>query len=70
MIINKVNPDKFDQTRNYLTKAIEQMWKGPNGEEAPPILGVVPDRSYLGSPALADVETLFATSLLSGSDHR
>ena len=70
MIINKVNPDKFDQTRNYLTKAIEQMWKGPNGEEAPPILGVVPDRPYLGSPALADVETLFATSLLSGSDHR
>lgn len=70
VVINKVQPDKYDQTREYLTKAIDQMWKGPNGEPAPPILGVVPDRPYLGCPALADVESTFGTVLLSGSDHR
>eukprot|EP00571_Detonula_confervacea_P017067 CAMPEP_0172309256 /NCGR_PEP_ID=MMETSP1058-20130122/9606_1 /TAXON_ID=83371 /ORGANISM="Detonula confervacea, Strain CCMP 353" /LENGTH=513 /DNA_ID=CAMNT_0013021851 /DNA_START=1 /DNA_END=1542 /DNA_ORIENTATION=- len=70
VIINKVQPDKFDQTRKYLTKAIQQMWTGPNGEPAPPILGVVPDRPYLGCPALADVESTFGTTLISGSDHR
>lgn len=70
VIINKVAPDKFDQTRNYLTKAIQQFWTGPNGEPAPPILGVVPDRPYLGCPALADVESTFGSVLLSGSDHR
>lgn len=70
VVINKVSPDKYDQTREYLTKAIEQMWTGPNGEPAPPILGVVPDRPYLGCPALADVESQFGTVLLSGSEHR
>lgn len=70
VIINKVQPDKFDQTRDYLTKAIEQMWTGPNGEPAPPILGVVPDRPYLGCPALADIESTFGSVLLSGGDHR
>jgi dethiobiotin synthetase len=70
VVINKVQPDKYEQTREYLTKAIEQMWTGPNGEPAPPILGVVPDRPYLGCPALADVESTFGTVLLSGSDHR
>jgi len=70
VIINKVQPDKFDQTRDYLGKAIQQMWTGPNGEPAPPIIGVVPDRPYLGCPALADVESAFGSVLLSGSDHR
>jgi hypothetical protein len=70
VVINKVQPDKYDQTREYLTKAIEMMWTGPNGEPAPPILGVVPDRPYLGCPALADVESTFDTVLLSGSDYR
>mmetsp|Transcript_4769 Transcript_4769/g.9439 ORF Transcript_4769/g.9439 Transcript_4769/m.9439 type:complete len:568 (+) Transcript_4769:159-1862(+) len=70
VVINKVQPDKFEQTRDYLTKAINQMWTGPNGEPAPPILGVVPDRPYLGCPALADVESHFGSVLLSGSDHR
>ncbi len=70
VVINKVQPDKFEQTRDYLAKAINQMWTGPNGEPAPPILGVVPDRPYLGCPALADVESHFGSVLLSGSDHR
>ena len=46
------------------------MWTGPLGEPAPPIIGVVPDRPYLGCPALADVESAFGSILLSGSDHR
>ncbi|KAL7515967.1 hypothetical protein ACHAWX_001030 [Stephanocyclus meneghinianus] len=70
VVINKVQPDKYEQTRTYLAKAIQSMWRGPNGEPAPPILGVVPDRPYLGCPALADVESTFDSVLLSGSDHR
>ncbi|KAL7553145.1 hypothetical protein ACHAWF_017624 [Thalassiosira exigua] len=70
VIVNKVRPDKYDQTRDYLSKAIAQMWTGPNGEPAPPLLGVVPDRPYLGCPALADVESAFGSVLISGSDHR
>ena len=46
------------------------MWTGPNGEPAPPILGIVPDRPYLGCPALADIESNFGSVLLSGSEHR
>jgi hypothetical protein len=69
VIINKVQPDKYDQTRIYLNKAIQSMWKDEKGE-APPLLGVVPDRPYLGCPALADVESTFDSVLLSGSDHR
>ena len=69
VIINKVQPEKYDQTRTYLNKAIQSMWKDENGE-APPLLGVVPDRPYLGCPALADVESTFDSVLLSGSDHR
>lgn len=70
VIINKVHPDKYDQTRKYLTKAIQQFWTGPNGEPPPPILGVVPDRPYLGCPALADIESTFGSTLLSGTNHR
>jgi hypothetical protein len=70
VVINKVQPEKYEQTRTYLAKAIQSMWRGPNGEPAPPILGVVPDRPYLGCPALADVESTFDSVLLSGSDHR
>ncbi|KAL7431642.1 hypothetical protein ACHAXH_003392 [Discostella pseudostelligera] len=70
VVINKVQPEKYDQTRKYLTKAIEQFWTGPNGEPPPPILGVVPDRPYLGCPALADIESTFGSTLLSGTNHR
>lgn len=65
-----MDPNKYEQTREYLTKAIQKFWTGPNGEPAPPILGIVPDRPYLGCPALADVESTFGSVLLSGSDHR
>lgn len=71
VVVNKVDPDEYERTRKYLTMAIERFWTGPDGKEVPPpILGIVPDRPYLGSPALADVEAMFGTSLLSGGDHR
>ena len=51
--------------------AIGRHWGTTAGSDAPPpVLGVVPDRPYLGSPCLADVEAVFGAVLLSGSDHR
>jgi len=35
-----------------------------------PLLGCIPDRPYLGHPALADLERLFKTHLVSGQRHR
>jgi len=61
VVVNKIDPEKYEQTRQYLTKAIEHHI----GEEVP-ILGCVPDRPYLGCPALADIESQFGTTLLSG----
>jgi BioD-like phosphotransacetylase family protein len=65
VIINKVRADKYQQTKHYLTKAMAQKW-GPDI----PLLGCIPDRPFLGCPALADLERLFDASLVSGSEHR
>lgn len=65
VIINKVRADKYDQTKHYLTIALEHKW-GPDI----PLLGCIPDRPFLGCPALADLERLFDASLVSGSEHR
>ena len=65
VIINKVLPDKYDQTKHYVAKALEQKW-GPDV----PLLGCIPDRPFLGSPALSDLERLFDGSIVSGTDHR
>jgi hypothetical protein len=78
VIVNKVDPDEYERTRKYLAMAIQRHWTsasedGDGGvvmQPPPPVLGVIPDRPYLGSPCLADVETMFGTSLLSGTDHR
>jgi hypothetical protein len=62
VIINKVIPEKYEQTKHYMAKAMLQTW-------GIPLLGCIPDRPFLGCPALADLETLFETKLLSGSEH-
>lgn len=67
VIINKVNPDKYDQTKEYLTKAFQQKW---GAYDNIPILGCIPDRPFLGCPALADLERLFDATVISGSQHR
>ncbi|CAJ1953486.1 unnamed protein product [Cylindrotheca closterium] len=64
VIINKVQPEKLDQTREYLTKALDLHWDGV------PLLGCVPDRPFLGCPALSDLEKLFKTKLLTGENHK
>ena len=63
VVINKVIPDKLEQTRHYMGKALRQAW-------GVPLLGCVPDRPYLGCPALADLEKLFRTELVCGQKHR
>jgi BioD-like phosphotransacetylase family protein len=65
VIINKVKPDKYDQTVEYMTRALEQKWG-----QSVPLLGCIPDRPFLGSPALADLERLLDASLVSGAEHR
>jgi len=63
VIINKVRPDKYEQTKHYMRKAMMQSW-------GVPLLGCVPDKSFLGFCALADMENLFKTKLLCGEEHR
>jgi dethiobiotin synthetase len=71
VIINKIKPEKYEQTRHYLSKAIQQKWGGRHGDEDPiPILGTIPDRPFLGCPALQDLERLFGGTLVSGLEHR
>jgi hypothetical protein len=63
VIINKVIPSKLDQTVKYMRKAMMSAW-------GIPLLGCIPDRPFLGCPALADLEQLFKTTLISGEEHR
>eukprot|EP00568_Trieres_chinensis_P018137 CAMPEP_0183330372 /NCGR_PEP_ID=MMETSP0160_2-20130417/85269_1 /TAXON_ID=2839 ORGANISM="Odontella Sinensis, Strain Grunow 1884" /NCGR_SAMPLE_ID=MMETSP0160_2 /ASSEMBLY_ACC=CAM_ASM_000250 /LENGTH=455 /DNA_ID=CAMNT_0025498577 /DNA_START=22 /DNA_END=1389 /DNA_ORIENTATION=+ len=63
VIINKVLPDKYEQTKNYMTKALKQTW-------GVPLLGCIPDRPFLGCPALFDLERLFRSELVCGQKHR
>ena len=65
VIINKVRPDKYEQTKHYLAKALEQKW----GPEIP-LLGCIPDRPFLGCLCIADIERLFGATLVSGAEHR
>lgn len=64
VVVNKVTPEKLDQTRTYISKALELHW----GDV--PLLGCIPDRPFLGCAALSDLERLFKTELLTGSQHR
>jgi len=64
VIVNKVQPDKLDQTREYIQKAMDLHW----GDV--PLLGCIPDRPFLGCPALSDLERLFGTQLITGKQHR
>jgi len=63
VIINRVKPEKYAQTQHYLQKALQQNWNIP-------LLGCIPDRPFLGCPAIKDMERLFGTKLLSGAKHR
>jgi phosphate acetyltransferase len=71
VIINKVNPSKYEQTKEYLTKTFQQKWgSSDHNNDSIPMLGCIPDRPFLGCPALADLERLFNATVISGSQHR
>jgi len=63
VVLNKVLPSKYEQTQTYMAKALKETW-------GVPLLGCIPDRPYLGCPALMDLEVLFNTSLITGKEHR
>lgn len=63
VIINKVQLDKYEQTRHYIEKALDKHW-------GIPLLGCIPDRPFLGCPALKDLERLFGCRMLSGNEQR
>jgi BioD-like phosphotransacetylase family protein len=63
VILNKVIPSKLEQTTEYMRRAMFQTW-------GIPLLACIPDHPFLGCPALADLETLFKTKLICGSEHR
>jgi BioD-like phosphotransacetylase family protein len=65
VIVNKVQPNKLEQTREYIEKALALHWGGDV-----PLVGCIPDRPFLGCPALNDYERLFGTTLLTGKHHR
>lgn len=52
-----VQNDKYEQTRYYIEKALHQNW-------GVPLLGCIPDRPFLGCPALVDLERLMGGSYL------
>ena len=57
VIVNRVSNDKYEQTRYYIEKAMQQNW-------GVPLLGCIPDRPFLGCPALVDLERLMEGSYL------
>ena len=63
VVVNKVMPEKCDEVRRYMTQLLERNW-------GVPLLGVVPDRPFLGFPALKDLERLLGTDLISGGEFR
>jgi hypothetical protein len=63
VVLNKVIPSKYDQIKHYMAKVLDQTW-------GVPLLGCVPDRPFLGCPALFDFESIFNTKLINGEEHR
>ena len=57
VIVNRVQPEKYDTVQHYLGQALQARW-------GVPLLGMVPDRPFLGCPAIADMERLFEGSQL------
>lgn len=63
IVMNRVRADKYEQTKHYMSKAFQDNW-------GIPLLGCIPDRPFLGCPALADLERLFHSELVCGQAHR
>mmetsp|Transcript_2240 Transcript_2240/g.3037 ORF Transcript_2240/g.3037 Transcript_2240/m.3037 type:complete len:383 (-) Transcript_2240:196-1344(-) len=63
VVLNKVRPDKVEMVTEYFGKLLRR-WTDV------PLLGVVPDRKFLGYLNLGDIEKIFNTQLLSGAHLR
>lgn len=64
VVINKVVPEKYEQTKYYLEKILNDRW-------GVPLLGCLRDRPFLGCPALSDFERILTgSSLVSGHDFK
>lgn len=63
VVMNKVLPEKYEQTKYYMSKVLKDTW-------GVPLLGCVPDRPFLGCPALMDLEMIFGAKLIHGEKHR
>jgi BioD-like phosphotransacetylase family protein len=63
VVINRVIQEKYDQTKYFMSKVLKETW-------GVPLLGCIPDRPFLGCPALMDLETIFGTKLINGESHR
>ena len=63
VVLNKVVPDKVEQVRDYVGRAIQERW-------GVPLLGVVPDLPFLGKATLGDLERLLDGELISGRRYR
>lgn len=64
VICNRVQPEKYEHVQHYLGQALAERW-------GVPLIGLVPDRPFLGCPAIADMERLFEGSqLVSGKQLR
>jgi hypothetical protein len=53
-----VMPDKYEQTKSYLSKALKDNW----GMDVP-LLGLIPDRPFLGCKAMNDLERQTISSI-------
>lgn len=49
VILNSVKPEKFNQTLDYMSRALHQTWNIP-------LLGCIPEMPLLRSPSLADLQ--------------
>jgi len=63
IVVNRVIPEKYEQTKKYMTKALQSMW-------GIPLLGCIPDKPFLGYPALADIEKLYGTKVITEREQR
>lgn len=59
VVLNKVLPDKVEYVRSKMGRLLEQRW-------GVPLLGVVPELSYLSKPTLAELEKALDGDLLAG----
>ena len=62
VILNKCTPSKIPMLRDYFSRLVEARWPGI------PLLGLVPDNSFLTTSTLADLRKHLDADLLAGEE--